>query len=378
MVPLPSPRTERAAEIAAALAAGERPRAPDPGPAKRRVTLGDPQAPLATVLAVLDANDLLGTDGWIRPDVAVVSVGDHFDWGAPADRAQATADGYAILAYFAAQPQVTLLAGNHDLSRVGELAELDDETYAAARDAATALYRGGQTDPDDEAAFLARYPAFPSVEVAARDLSCFDTPQRALVTRLLRDRRLRLACAAGPHQLVVHAGVTDAELDALAAHAADRADALAVAAALNDALDRAVDAWTSGPLAVPHLHQPGDAARAEGGGALFHRATHPDLDAPTAFSGTRRRRYDPRTLPRGLTQVIGHVRDHKCRSLLGPWGDDAPPRDGVLRHLRTDGRRVTYAHGLPASPDRDAATVLFVDAGMLHVQPDRYALLDLG
>ena len=68
----------------------------------RRVVIGDPQAPLSRVLAILDRHDLLGADGRLRPAVQLISIGDHFDWGAPAERARARHDGLALLAWLAA------------------------------------------------------------------------------------------------------------------------------------------------------------------------------------------------------------------------------------------------------------------------------------
>ena len=46
---------------------------------RRHVAMGDPQAPFATVLAVLDRHGLLKNDGQLRDDVQLVSMGDHFD-----------------------------------------------------------------------------------------------------------------------------------------------------------------------------------------------------------------------------------------------------------------------------------------------------------
>jgi hypothetical protein len=90
-----------------------------------------------------------------------------------------------------------------------------------------------------------------------------------------------------------------------------------------------------------------------------------------------RRRFDPRRLPLGLTQAIGHIRDAKCRTLLRPWCSLDPAADGPLRYLRTDGESVLYAQGTPTSAAPAAATMLFLDCGMSYVAPERYELLDL-
>ena len=83
-------------------------------------------------------------------------------------------------------------------------------------------------------------------------------------------------------------------------------------------------------------------------------------------------------MPRGLTQAIGHIRDAKCRRLLGPWAADEAAQDGPLRYLRVRGAEVRYARGLPKADDRAAATLLFLDGGMYFI-PDLadYELLDL-
>src|SRR5690606_30151592 len=126
---------------------------------------------------------------------------------------------------------------------------------------------------------------------------------------------------------------------------------------------------------VPGFFEPGSADKGESGGFLFQRAERPN-GAADGRSG--RRRFDPRTLPLGLAQVVGHVRDPKSRSLLGAWArDDAAP-EGELRHLLTDGRDVWYRRGLPvAPPSPTEAQMIFTDGGMHHVPAERYRLLEL-
>jgi hypothetical protein len=375
---MPDP-LDRALGVARELARTPELPPPDGRPRSRRLAVGDPQAPLRTFLTVLASRDLLGSHGLLRPEVLLVSMGDHFDWGPVAARAQAAADGLALLAWLAAHPpdQVVLLAGNHDLGRVGELLHLDQAGFEAAHAEALALYTPGRLDRAAERAFLARHPSFPSTEAAARDFSCFRVEQRELVVALLRSGRLHLGWAGGPHALFVHAGLTAAELDVLGIPPSSWSDAPVLAAALDAALQAAVSAWSDAPFEVPGLHRPGSAAGGEGGGMLYHRPADPARGAQGEFSGPARRRYDPRRLPRGLTQHIGHVRDAKCRVLLPDWTDGAEAREGLLRHLRTDGNAVAYAHGLPAEPRPGEARILFLDAGMAHTDPARYPLYDL-
>ena len=346
-------------------------------PVRRALAIGDPQAPLRTFLQILAGHDALGEDGRLRPDLRLVSLGDHFDWGRRDQRRAATDDALALLAWLSAHApdQVALLIGNHDLGRVGELAEIDQPTFEAAHAEAARIYDGPPGPGAEETAFCARYPCFPTAEVAARDFAAFSVEQRTLVSTLLRRGRLVFAEASGPDLLLNHAGVTRWELAALGLPQSVHSDAHVVAQALNAALADAVRGWTTGPLRVPHLHQPGSAATGEGGGALYHRPADPTLGAPAEFTGPSRRRYDPRHLPHGLTQAIGHIRDAKCRALMPGWSDDARPTDGILRSLLTDGRAVGYGHGL-----RDATGlrgIWFLDAGMQHVSPGDYPLLDL-
>ena len=88
-----------------------------------------------------------------------------------------------------------IIAGNHDLARVGELAEFDDARFAEAQADADAGYYGKRLDPP-ESAFRARWD-LPSWEVAARDFSSFRTSQRALVATLLKSGRLMAAFSSG-------------------------------------------------------------------------------------------------------------------------------------------------------------------------------------
>lgn len=335
----------------------------------RHVAMGDPQAPFSTVLGVLDAHRLLQPDGRLHADVQLVSMGDHFDWGRPAERAQATADGVKFLSWLAAHPpeQTVIIAGNHDLARVCELAPFTtDEAFERAFAHASAAYRSGDVDLAAERAFLEAYPHVPDAECLARDFSCFSTEQQRLVTELLRTGRLQLA-----HEhaglLLVHAGVTTADLASIGAPSSDAASA---ARALNDFLADRVKRWSHGTLELGPLHQPGSATRGIARGALFHRPAFPRADPQ--FDGPPRRRFDPRHLPAEFPQAIGHIRDKKARELLGEWADGAAPVDGPIRSLRVDGETVRYEAGALTN-----ARLYFLDCGMSHTKPDRYELFDL-
>jgi hypothetical protein len=373
-----SPRLQAALDRAATCASGApRSAPPESSPPERRlrVAIGDPQADLTRFLAILDHHGLLTEQGWLRPEVQLVSVGDHFDWGKAHEREAVAQSALRLVAWLAAHPpdQAVILAGNHDLGRVGELAEFTDATFTEAQREADGLYDGDDTDEVRERAFLGRFPQVPTVELVARDFSTFREEQRAWVTHLLRERRLRAAYAAGPALLALHAGVTREDLAAAGVSEEHSADARRVADALNQALDAAVDAWQGGRLIVPRLHHPGSADYGEGRGIFYHRPSlRPDEAERTRV--TPRRRFDPRRLPAGLTQVVGHTRDKRSRELLCLPGE---VRDGVLRHLVTDGERVAYAHGTPSRLGPREAALIFTDGGMGPAQVEAYELLDL-
>ncbi|NBD10036.1 MULTISPECIES: metallophosphoesterase [Corallococcus] len=346
----------------------------DGHPRTLHVAMGDPQADFDRVMSILSLHGLLGGDGGLRPDVCLVSVGDHFDWGPAADRERVARSGLRFVAWLASHPadQAVLLLGNHDLGRVGELADFTDATFRAAQAQADQVYAGDATDAAAERAFLQRWPGLPTAELAARDFSTWTEAQRAWVEHLLRARRFRVAHAAGPSLLVLHAGVTREDLQRVGLAPERWADASAVAAALNGVMDRAVADWTGGPLVLPGLHHPGNAKDGEGLGIFYQR---PSLQAEDAerVRGMPRRRFDPRRLPLGLTQVVGHTRDKRVRELVSP----GPARDGVLRSLVTDGTRVDYAHGPPPATGPDEAVMVFTDGAMREGAAEDFQLFDL-
>lgn len=348
----------------------------------RRLALGDPQAPFPVLLRILGHKGLLADAGRLRDDVALVSIGDHFDWGGRESRETAARSGLQLLEWLASHPpdQVAIVAGNHDLARVGELVAFDNATFAEAQAEADRAYRDGAPDPALEADFRRRYPALPTAESLARDLCSFRSEQRVLVEELLRTGRLCLGFVAADDLLLCHAGVTRDEPRLLGLDQQLWSDARALAGALNAALDAAVAAWDGRtPLRLPGLHEPGSAEAGECRGMLLHRPAHPgNAPEPSLFAGPPRRRFDPRWLPAGLTQAVGHIRDAKCRTLLGPWSDGAPPQDGPLRHLSVRGDEVRYARGLPAARGPGSATLIFLDGGMNFLaDATGYELFDL-
>lgn len=343
---------------------------------RRRVAIGDPQAPLLQFLSILEVNHLLGEDGRLAEDVHLVSLGDHFDWGTNAQRKQATREGLELLAWLAAHPadQVTLLLGNHDLARVGEMVRFQNGNFEQVQEEATRIYTARPWNFRQEKAFLDSYPSLPSVEIAARDFACFNERQRDLVRSLLLAGRFRAATAFDVDFLLCHAGFTEANLET--AGIRSQADAEQVAEAMNKRLDVAVQNWNGlEPLHIEGLHLPGSGHHQEGKGIFYHRPEFVGGSAKPRDSLVRR--FDPRTLPKGITQVIGHTRDLKCRKLLGAWADSKKTPEGGLRFLRTDGQKVHYAPGVIEKTDAHQGSLIFADANMGSVRASTYQLLDL-
>lgn len=359
---------------------------PTGGPFSLSVAIGDPQASVETFLSILDRHGLLAASGWLRPSVRLVSIGDHFDFGGAARRKEAAQSGLRLTHWLAAHDpaQVQMLAGNHDLARLGELWGLDDPTHDEAVAAALEVYQDGETDPEREPEFLARFPRYPSAQVAARDLAGYCEEQAEWVLELFLKGRIQVAQAEGPRLLLQHAGVPFDHLHALGLGPDCAWDAARIAATLNQALRDALASWDrASPLSIPHLHRPGSAAGGEGGGLFYHRPAYvPEAQKPWAELGPEdapvlSRRFDARRLPRGLTQVVGHVRDYRCLDILAPYAEHLEAQDGALRWLWTDGEDVAYRLGVPKSIATDAAQMIFLDAGMAYGGAETYPLLDL-
>jgi hypothetical protein len=343
------------------------------------VAMGDPQAPFAHVQRVLAHHGLLSSARRPRilPGRRLLSIGDHFDWGSAHHdtRAAAAVDGEACLRWLAShdEDQVVILAGNHDLARVGELFGLSDDAFAKLQEVADRHYHHGAAREDEEA-FFRQCSFLPSTEIVARDLSTYRASQQRLVLSLLRRRRLRVAWAE-QGLLFSHAGITRRALWHLGLPEHNTPEV--VANALNAALDAAVDDCLRGrrqkPLSIKGLHRPADGI-GEGDGVFYHRPRFVEAD-----QWIEPRRFDPRHLPRGLWQVVGHVRDKRLVQSLGPWSVPKQHVDGVLRHLIVVDDTVTYRHGPPpprADVSPEAAVMIFIDGAMNLCAPEVYELLD--
>jgi hypothetical protein len=351
------------------------------------LAVGDPQSSPERFFTFLDRAGALGDDGMLRPDMGLLSIGDHFDYGK--DARAAARDGLAILRWLVEHPasQTVLIAGNHDLCRVGELAFETDESFAEARQIGEEVLRLDREDPGspriDElsAAFAERFPNIPGPRLAGRDFNGFTTAQRAMVQSLLLQRRFALAATGeveGAPALFVHAGVGPREVALLNVEGPPET----IARAINGWLDRAVDAvattWSRGEparLELAPLHIAGTSG-AEGGGFLYHRPVNPErTERPDP---ERPRRFDARALPRDLLQVVGHTAHKKSREELQPWVSEraAAIENGGIRTLRVTDEGPCYDMGV-LPHERGAATMIMIDAGMSDPNIAEYPLLPI-
>lgn len=351
-------------------------------PVVRRFVLGDPQTSAARLFELLASHELLGPDGWLAADAGLLVLGDYFDYADPRGRDAAGREGLAFLSWLAHHPpeQVTLLAGNHDLCRVMELAFETDDSFRHARALGDRIHAEEQAGREEAVAlrqqFHRAHPRIPTPELARRDFAAFSVAQRALVQELLLARRLRLAAPvrlqSGERLLAVHAGISTRELELLGC-AAER-DVARLADRLNDWLDQAAEqvrsdweAMRPAALELSPVHVSGTTGT-EGGGLLYHRPAHPDrpgADAAWERRSDAPRRFDPRALPLGLVQLVGHTGHRKCVEELGEWVADsarATPWCSV-RTLRSDGAQVSYRCGIHLPPS-DEAALLMVDVSI--------------
>lgn len=336
--------------------------------ARRWFAAGDPQTTPERFFAVLRSHELLDSKGRLRDDVGLVSMGDHFDFHFDGELAEVEQAGRTILEWLLSHSaeQVKILAGNHDLSRVMELAFETDVSFAEAK----------RTPQED---FHARFPRIPTLGIATRDYVSFSEAQRRLVQRALLEGRMRLALTAavnGTRALFTHAGVTARELAVLGLAVETAPDAEAIASALEAKLDRALasvrDAWTSGrdaELDLSPVHVPGTTGQ-EGGGLLYHR---PSADHSTwALDAERPRRFDPMALPRHLVQVAGHTTHPKALEELAAWVDpNAKAKHLAIRTLLTAEGTPRYVAGVDARP----GSLVMIDPGFAKAPLETIELL---
>lgn len=359
----------------------------------RSVAIGDLQASAQRTFEVLAYHDLLDEEGRLRGDIQLLSIGDHFDYGTRAGGllGQARRDGHDVLAYLAAHhpEQVVILAGNHDLARVMELAFATEERFEEAVPLVAELVALRATDPEAYkqrlAEYAARFPELPAPGLVHRDYSAFTAGQRELVQELLLAGGMRLAATArlpaGEPVLATHAGVTMREVTMLGVSSITPGE---LAAALNRCLDAALvevlEPWQRGEpaaLSLAPLHVPGATAREgmpelpEGGGLLYHRPADSDragADRQWEAAPGRPRRFHPRSLPAGLLQIAGHTGHPKCVEELARWAESSMQEEpNGRRSLRVRGDDIRYQLGA-ARPDAGEAVLYLIDPSLFRAQ----------
>ena len=351
------------------------------------VVLGDPQAPFATVMKLLAAE--LGSDGMLRGEL--ISIGDHFDYDLTAPEVS-RAEGLRVLRWLAAHPreQVKLLIGNHDAARVAELALVSDRDFAEARELACSIEATKRSEgraaakQRERIEFEPRFPSISTYGLVARDYASFSVEQRDLVVELMLAGRFHLALTGalpdGRDVLLTHAAVTDRELAQLAVPARASEIAEALEQLLGDAIAARRDDWQRGaitPLSLEPVSRAG-APGEEAGGLLAHRPANPDrpgADRRWENDAVRPRRFDPRSLPIGLTQIAGHTNHAMCAKELVPWVTPraAAARYAGLRTLRVSTDAVTYDLGV-MPPTEGVADLILID-GELRDPNNRAELL---
>lgn len=356
----------------------------------RWLVAGDPQTTTGRFFSVLERHGALADDGLLRADVGLVSMGDHFDFlmGHPeAERA-----GREILSWLAAQPNTVVLAGNHDVARVAELAFETDGSFAEARELARRMWETHEAGDLAKASVLAdafreRFPRIPSPSMVLRDFASFSVAQRTLVESVLLSGKMRIAAVGRRGRtplLLTHAGVTKREMALLGAEGP--LDPLAIAGRLASTLSSSIAAvrssWESGTrraLDLEPLHVAGIGGK-EGGGLLYHRPARPDregADPEWEYDPKAPRRFDPRSLPLGLAQVVGHSGHARCVRSLGDWVSEEARADHVpLRTLRVGSTGVRYESGAREHVEGEASLVM-VDAGFADAPLDTIALLEV-
>lgn len=355
----------------------------------RAVAIGDLQASARRVFEVLAHHDLLADDGRLRPEVQLLSIGDHFDYGTRASGLvpQARRDGHDVLTYLAAHDpsQVVILTGNHDLARVTELAAATDERFAEAAPLAAELVGLRRDEPETFRRRLAeeygaRFPELPAPGLVHRDYSAFGEEQRALVQSLLVAARMVLSATArlptGEPVLATHAAVTSRELAMLEVAAEPAAVCQALAQRLRSAVAAVAEPWRRGravALSLAPLHLPGATSLdgypdlPEGGGMFYHRPADPDragADRSWEAAPGRPRRFHPRALPPGLFQLAGHTGHPKCVEELARWSE--PGLEEVpcgRRTLRVRGDSIGYQVGA-ARPEPGESVLYLIDPSM--------------
>ena len=347
--------------------------------AKQCIVLGDPQASLACLFAHLEVQQALTIDGWLKPELRLICVGDYFDFAAK-DSVDAGYQGMQFLAWLAAHDplQTTLLMGNHDAERVMSLAGCSGEQHYESQLACREMLQF--STPEQRRVFrnkwVNEHPNHPSI-VAAHDYRNFVPEQGDLIRRLLMQGRLQLATTAvnefRQQLLITHAGVTQRELTLVGASANAQDCVRHLNRFLADAVERVRPAWAANqtqPLDLAPLYYGWEQHRPNGG-LLVHRPdgrfgalTHEQklgLDHPLAPRSVSPNEF----LIPNLHQVVGHT---VAAQRLTRWLEPAVSADaqsapmGRVLSLIPSGAQ--YLLVLPEERRNASSSVTFADVGL--------------
>lgn len=354
------------------------------GPASARVerwfAVGDPQTSFARFVAILDHHGLIGGDGWLRAEVGLVSMGDHFDYHSTEPLDVVGREGQRILAWLAAHPrdQVRLLLGNHDAARVIEFGAFTDDRFQQLAAEIKTLAKS------ELPAFTQRH-GVASAGLVERDYSSWNEAQRAQVQSLLLASRYELALVALVDHVPVlftHAGVTKRELTLL--NLAADSSALAVRSALQWQLHAAIEAvradWERKfptPLSLEPLHVSPAPGR-EAGGLLAHRPANPNRPGienhAWEWDPERPRRFAIDQLPTAFDQAVGHTGRGTLERELVPWNAGLSKQPGPIHTLHFGRGEPSIEEGVGARREA-SARVFMLDPSMSKLADPAHARL---
>lgn len=338
--------------------------------------VGDPQTTFTRFSTAL--KHLIGEDGWLKPTIGLVSMGDHFDFLSPKKddpegRAAAGLEGQLILAWLAAHPpeQVPIILGNHDACRVIELSHVDDPEFIAAR---TKSY---EENVDEWK--LAKKLGIPNAGMLRKDFSCFAQAQRNQVQKLLMEGRYRFSLVAEHDNeplLMVHAGFTARELKILGLkeegltpqQVHDQLEAFLV-----KAVSAVADTWKAGgkaKLKLDPLHVTPEPGR-EAGGFMAHRPSNRGNRPVTSweFNPECPRRYHVLDIPRSFNQAVGHTGKAILERELKPWCSKVEFGGGACHTLHVGEPEPVLERGIQAKKG-DATRLFLLDPGFAYLDSD--------
>jgi hypothetical protein len=365
--------------------------------------VGDPQTSALKFFEILHHHGLLAHTGWLRSDCGLIVCGDYFDFKPrPEDPSFDTLkkkrewmgnQGLMILKWLTTHPldHIVVLIGNHDVARVCELDAFDDERFDKAYDLGVELLsdvREGRLHQEEaQRVFYEAYPRLVSPRIALEYFPAFQARQKEFLRRLLQLRRVQITAHGSIRGrkpvLITHAGITTQTLTHLQLKHSTAPEHICLEmnrfffnkAALS------LQGWRLGrssPLDLKPLVLPTTREQV-GGGVLSHRPIDPNTCRdPKLLRGLTPARYDPRDLPHGLTQIIGHVGHEKCVEAMPRWLDNKNTHKklGNIRTLQIHKDKVHYNYCFVANQQIDTS-IFMIDGLMQKCMSQDYEILPL-